>query len=399
MVATLLRSQSGVSDKPLPYTASPWSLLWEDFLLVLRSSWAIPWLLLPLRHHHSSDLDELHPTFTNIANIVFQVVLSVVQILFLLSIPVLLILMVPALWVCVYIGGFIWLNSIVCEQLLNRNISVLESRFSEVDPKHENEHWIYINGIACGKTWFQSNIDRLAYTFRRKITGVHNPSTGLVFDVIQCLIQRDFSYATEDVREAYALLRAALLNPDYTKVVLITHSQGGIEAGLITDWLLDELPQGLLRKLEIYTFGNAANHFNNPYRALPRTQEEDSDGILPQIQQPAENTDKTILHIEHYANARDFVSLWGVLNFSNIPNRFMGHVFVREGSGHMFNQHYLGTMFPLGPDKRVLDENRFMNTEIEIPGSFEDGSSATQMVKVREVSRLWLYRNGGSPEE
>ncbi|RDW89839.1 uncharacterized protein DSM5745_01614 [Aspergillus mulundensis] len=290
--------------------------------------------------------------------------------------------MVPALW------------------FLNRNISVLESKYPEDNaPEHQHEHWVYINGIACGQTWFQSNIDRLAYTFGRKITGVHNPSTGLVFDVIQCLIQRDFAYATQDVREAYTLLRAALLNPDYTKVVLITHSQGGIEAGLIIDWLLDELPQGLLRKLEVYTFGNAANHFNNPYRALPRTQKDNSDTILPQIQQPNENTDKTILHIEHYANARDFVSLWGVLNFSNIPNRFMGHVFVREGSGHMFNQHYLGTMFPLGPDRKVLDTNRFMDTEIEIPGSFADGSSITQTVKVREVSRLWLYRNGGSPEQ
>ncbi|KAL4762703.1 uncharacterized protein BDW70DRAFT_26498 [Aspergillus foveolatus] len=398
MVATIFHSQS-TSDRPLPYTASPWSLMWEDILLVVRTSWSIPWVLLPLKHRHSNELDELHPSLTNIANVVFQAVLSLVQILFLLSVPALVICLVPTLWVCVYISGFLWFNRTLCNLILNRKPSVLVSKYpKEEAPEHKHEHWVYINGIACGQTWLQCNIDRLAYTFGRKITGVHNPSSGLVFDIIESLIQRDFSYATRDVREAYALLRAALLNPDYTKVVLISHSQGGIESGLIADWLLDEIPQGLLRKLEIYTFGNAANHFNNPYRALPAAQET-APAVSPQSQHPSENSDNTILHIEHYANSYDFVSLWGALNFSNIPNRFMGHVFVRQGSGHLFNQHYLGTMFPLGPDNRVLDSNTFMDTEIDFPGSTVNSSKGTgRRVKVRELSRLWLYRNGGSPK-
>ncbi|KAL4770243.1 hypothetical protein BDW60DRAFT_209183 [Aspergillus nidulans var. acristatus] len=399
MVATIFHSQS-TSHRPLPYTASPWSLMWEDILLVVRTSWSIPWVLLPLKHRHSNELDELHPSLTNIANIVFQAVLSLVQILFLVSVPVLVICMVPTFWVCVYISGFLWVNRTLCNLILNRKPSVFVSKYpKEEAPEHKHEHWVYINGIACGQTWLQSNIERLAYTFGRKITAVHNPSSGLVFDIIECLIQRDFSYATRDVREAYALLRAALLNPDYTKVVLISHSQGGIESGLIADWLLDEIPQGLLRKLEIYTFGNAANHFNNPYRALPATKKETAPAVSPQSQHPSENSDNTILHIEHYANSKDFVSLWGALNFSNIPNRFMGHVFVRQGSGHLFNQHYLGTMFPLGRDNRVLDSNSFMDTEIDLPGPTVNGSKGTcRRVKVRELSRLWLYRNGGSPK-
>lgn len=231
------------------------------------------------------------------------------------------------------------------------------------------------------------------------VTKLHHPRTGLVFDVIQCLIQRDLSYATQDDRDAYVILRAALLNPRYTKVVLIGHSQGGIEAGLITDWLLDEIPQGHLRKLEIFTFGNAANHFNNPYRTRGDAQKNMTRLIAPQDKQPNEKHDNTILHIEHYANSRDFVSLWGVLNFTNIRNRFMGQVFVRQGSGHMFNQHYLGTMFPLGPDRKVLDSNPFMDTEIDVPGSDTDGSKISVRMKVKDLSRLWSYRNGGSPKE
>ena len=43
-----------------------------------------------------------------------------------------------------------------------------------------------------------------------------------------------------DVRNAYALIKERLINDNYTKVVLILHSQGGIEGGLVLDWLLSE---------------------------------------------------------------------------------------------------------------------------------------------------------------
>jgi hypothetical protein len=188
-----------------------------------------------------------------------------------------------------------------------------------------------------------------------------------------------------------------LLDSKHTKVVLIVHSQGGIEGGLIVDWLLDELPQGLLRKLEIYTFGNAANHFNNPYRAFPDAQKDEA---TTQNRQPSAEYDNTILHIEHYANSKDFVSLWGVLNFTSIANRYNGQVLIRPGTGHMFNQHYLDTMFTLGPDRKVLDSNPFMNMEIDTPNSAAEGSTGPiKRARVADLSRLWLYRNGGSTEQ
>ena len=86
--------------------------------------------------------------------------------------------------------------------------------------------------------------------------------------MVECLIQRNWGYATKDVRVCYAIIKQKLYNPQYSKVVFILHSQGGIEGSLILDWLLQELPQDLLSKLEVYTFGNAANHFNNPHRHI-----------------------------------------------------------------------------------------------------------------------------------
>ena len=101
-------------------------------------------------------------------------------------------------------------------------------------------------------------------------------STGVVFDVVQCLIQRDFSYATQDIRDAYQELKKALTSPSVKKVVFIAHSQGGIEGSLILDWLLADLPGRFTKKLEVYTFGNAANHFNNPEHAAESANEDDT---------------------------------------------------------------------------------------------------------------------------
>ncbi|KAL2823050.1 hypothetical protein BJX63DRAFT_4395 [Aspergillus granulosus] len=399
MLATFLPPQSSTTPAtPLPYTASPWKLLWEDILLVSRSLWAVPNVILPLTPYNSGDLDELYPSLRNLANLAFQLVLSLLQIGFLISVPILVICMAPTLWTCAYIGGVLLANRALCNLLLNRGSTVLESRVPKHEaPEHKGEHWVFINGIACGQTWLQVNIDRLGYTFGRRVYGVHNPTAGLVFDLLQCLLQRDFSYATKDIRDSYVHIRTALLDPDNTKVVLILHSQGGIEGGLIVDWLLDEIPQGLLRKLEIYTFGNAANHFNNPYRDLPAGKKDS--GRSEKRTTRLNEYDNTILHIEHYANAREFVSVWGVLNFTSILNRYMGQVFVRPGTGHMFNQHYMDTMFTLGPDRKVLDSNEFMDMEIDVPMSdSEESGSPTRRARVADLSRLWLYRNGASPD-
>lgn len=241
-----------------------------------------------------------------------------------------------------------------------------------------------------------------------------------MFDVIQCLIERNFTYPVQDVRTAYPEIKQALLDDKYKKVVLILHSQGGIEGGLIIDWLLDEVPQDLLDQLEVYTFASAANHFNNPYiRASALRSANTQEGSAPKS--------KVIRYIEHYANSGDFVSRFGVLHFAYAWNRYMGRLFVQDASGHMLNQHYLGTMFTSDADGRTLDKNDFMDSEIRFPieqlgerGTEEgiistircshsrseddirdtygcDNHVTSRPIKVKDVSRLWLYRNGMSP--
>ncbi len=343
--------------------------------------------------------------------------------------------------------------------------------------------------------------------------------------MVECLVQRNLGYATTDVRVCYRIIKEKLYNPQYSKVIFILHSQGAIEGSLIIDWLLQELPQDILAKLEVYTFGAAANHFNNPHRHIhsqdvalgnPLAASTDSTNVAsgqggqaPHLQHPqphrsssnapaapsnldgansssnsAQQTgfslipsltyetssfspsaisDRAIGHIEHYAHTTDFVALWGVLHFAtsapgthSMP-RFIGRVFARTSArgGHQFCQHYLDGMFPLerakGKGKGFVgcqeEGNEFMESEIVIGAEGDELSSvreamdvswmgsnaeviagavaihggspveqrgrfrsriapATQpggrretRVKVKELSRLWQYRNGRSPAE
>ncbi|EDP56904.1 hypothetical protein AFUB_016260 [Aspergillus fumigatus A1163] len=392
MSVTYLPSQSRKKqDVPLPYTASPWKLLWADILLFLRSLWSLPGIILPLTPWNSGALDELYPSKENLWDIVVHVLLAIYQLIFLLSLPVLFILAFPALGIGIYMAVALTLNWVVCRFALNGSARILQSQVPvEHRPEHDREHWIFINGVGAG----------------------------------------NFSYATSDARDAYAIIKEDLLNPKYKKVILILHSQGGVEGGLVIDWLLDEMPRELLQNLEVYTFGNAANHFNNPFKTLSQAHRNEAAGETPQVN-PAAIATKTIRRIEHYANSKDFVSVWGILNFADIPNRYMGRVFVRPGSGHQFIQHHLDTMFTLGEDMKTLDTNEFMEMEVEVPldelhrlkadgtGTGDsvdhhdidfpyeevnadvpllqsDGSIRRKM-KVKELSRLWLYRNGASP--
>ena len=137
---------------------------------------------------------------------------------------------------------------------------------------------------------------------------------------------------------------------------------------MILDWLLAEVPADLLAKLEVYTFGNAANHFNNPWKvvdaqkkaldhptslALNTNGNSDSNGRRNEIRRGDVGTKKAIRYIEHYAHSSDLVARWGVLrfvcNYGHSPQapRYMGRVFEFPASGHQFVQHYLDSMFPL----------------------------------------------------
>ncbi|KAF9392342.1 hypothetical protein CPC16_003378 [Podila verticillata] len=166
----------------------------------------------------------------------------------------------------------------------------------------------------------------LAKTFGRKIRGIHNRTFGPLFDGLECIIQRDFLYTTDDIRQLYAVTKQELLNEDNHKVVLIGHSQGGIIVSMVVDRLLDTLEERHLKKLEVYTFASAANHMHGG----------------------------NVLHrIEHFANNYDFVARTGVMAYHSTViegNQYDGHLYVDlVTAGHALNMNYLHTMFATRP--------------------------------------------------
>ncbi|KAF1989627.1 hypothetical protein K402DRAFT_444683 [Aulographum hederae CBS 113979] len=433
----------GRQSIPIHYTGSPLMLLWEDLGLVYRHLFSVRGIIMPWNVFKQDPFDELFFSFRNIVALITHMVLMFLQSVFLLSVPFLLIF--PTWSSLLYIAGFLILNAFICTVVLNRGTTKLDSDPDiPVDPRFHSEAWVYLNGVSIGRDWLQANVDRLSLTFGRRVIGVHNPTAGILFDLVQCLVQRNFQYATQDVRDAYNLMKDMLLDENNKKVVFILHSQGGIEGGLIVDWLLDEIPQDRMEQLEVYTFGNAANHFNNPYKSLGKLQSAESSRVIDKPGEPKDASTasskktKAIGYIEHYANQGDFVSQFGVINFAKFENRFMGRVFESPGSGHLLNQHYLHDMFPLNADRtRAMDESEFMDMEVHVEdtasggaresmenswaGAGGAGSGATseyaimrnltaftsatgealpkRVMKVKDFSRLWQYRNGGSPKD
>ncbi|CAK7217016.1 hypothetical protein SEUCBS140593_003062 [Sporothrix eucalyptigena] len=467
------------------YTDLPWKLLAYDVYHFFRLSWALPYIVWPVTPADSGPLAELAPTLANLWCIAVHAVLAVLQLVFLVG-------LVPAacllpVWAAAgLVAVCLGVNHALCALLLNGVHGTIEYHSrpacAAAKPEHAHEQWVFLNGVAVGQHWMQSNVDRLARTFGRPVLGIHNKTSGILFDVIECLVQRNYTYATRDVRVCYGILKETLYRPDISRVVFILHSQGGIEGGLVLDWLLQELPQDLLAKLEVYTFGNAANHFNNPHRTVdaqnreraafgsfaePTTPSRESTAHRTPLlvaessaTRPAALSGQAIGHIEHYAHTSDFVALWGVLHFvSSVPKthsmpRFLGRVFARNSprGGHQFCQHYLDGMFPLARHPQTNEilgcaetGNEFMESEVEVgrdgdesavvheaferswlaalggegeaEGESENGgapplveihanspilarqASHSRPVKVKDVSRLWQYRNGKSPDD
>ncbi|KAL1867518.1 hypothetical protein Daus18300_006362 [Diaporthe australafricana] len=480
------------------YTDIPSKLLFWDIYYVFYYAWSIPLVIQPLKPRDGNHFDELAWGWRNVYCVVVHAILIVMQLGFLLSIPVAF--FIPPWMTAVFVAAFWAVTLLLCRTLNGVKMTHMSnSKYTAGKESHDHEQWLYINGISIGEHWLKSNLDRLALTFGRPVLGVHNSTYGIVFDLLECIVQRTFGYATDDIRRCYVEVKKALSDETKTKVIFILHSQGGIEGGVIIDWLLQELPQNLLSKLEVYTFGNAANHFNNPFRSsaaqaeadrkplaaavdaalsstasapaaaplasadgkktqkettppptakngtprsthpptpptprspdMPMTPPASPPGALPgreaSSRDPAALSGNAIGHIEHYCHSTDFVALWGVLHFKaastadrNAPV-FAGRAFSRAGpwgqEGHLLNQHYLNAMFPLerkgGGGKGELvgcaETNAFMESEVTVgaqegddepgpPGVLGvEGSTVTR--KVKELSRLWQYRNGRSP--
>lgn len=146
-------------DNVVPYTANPVVLLLSDLKLFFSQIAYFPFILFPIKA--TQKLDEFYPSPANIYNITFQVILLIIQLLFIVSLllSVVLVFFVPFGWVVLYIVGYVVLNH-VSVVMLNGRQSYFESDVGVLmhGEDHPDERWIFLNGIATGFVVLQTRL-------------------------------------------------------------------------------------------------------------------------------------------------------------------------------------------------------------------------------------------------
>ncbi|KAH2458198.1 hypothetical protein KXV18_006124 [Aspergillus fumigatus] len=245
----------------------------------------------------------------------------------------------------------------------------------------ETEPWFFINGIATGKHWHQSNLTALADTFGRQIVGIHNPTKGVILDLVECLIQRDLETGATSRRARRIYYEESCSHRPFARrdCRVLDHR--------LAIWRAEPIPDTETRDIHLRQRSEAVPQ---PAAARAAPQRSGWNDTRRQIQ-----GERAIRNIEHYANTKDFVANIGALQFTasagaySNASVFSGTVFIREGSGHLFNMHYLHPMFG--------EHSAFMESTVDVRP--RNGPGKTVSMRMRELSRLYNYKNGRSPED
>ena len=198
----------------------------------------------------------------------------------------------------------------------------------EGESTFRNEKWFFVNGIATNSTMLQMNGAYLYELFRRPIELINNPTDGIVIDLIESLFGRTFDFSSTPALYTRLRVEDALLSEGYDRVVLLAHSQGAIVASNVVRDLVEAVRSKSrtydLRKLEVYTFGSAADEI-------------DADDDL------SRSHNRLVPYIEHFANREDLIAKMGILQKENPANQkeMDGQIYTVDKSGHLFNAHYL----------------------------------------------------------
>eukprot|EP01112_Ceratiomyxa_fruticulosa_P016171 TRINITY_DN4851_c0_g1_i2.p1 TRINITY_DN4851_c0_g1~~TRINITY_DN4851_c0_g1_i2.p1 ORF type:complete len:574 (-),score=72.34 TRINITY_DN4851_c0_g1_i2:136-1857(-) len=204
------------------------------------------------------------------------------------------------------------------------NLATPISFEAETKPHSEDkERWIFVNGMCVDRDLLWTNALQLSRIFKRRVSMFHNPTQGMLCDLVECFLGRTYFGLIETTvaRRLKDLLYMELFEHHHQKVVLCVHSQGSIIASnaiiLLIKESLHEVAVAMLSKLEVYTFGCAADEFD--------TISDEFGNQYP--------------YYEHFANKRDFVAQIGVGSW-----KLPGRIFTYDIEGHLFGEHYLSNV-------------------------------------------------------
>jgi len=169
----------------------------------------------------------------------------------------------------------------------------------EIKNQYPRELWLYVNGIMTSLAKANETRKSLYQLFNRPIHLLHNPTDGIVLDLLECIGGKTglFLYGSSEPRKVLKETLVELLqNTNYDKIVLIAHSQGTIITGNVLADLgnvrndddplsTPEIRTLMKHKLEIYALANAAH-------------------IMP-------GSNKVVAHLESISNRCDTVAWLG----------------------------------------------------------------------------------------
>lgn len=364
----------------------PFSLAFRDLWTCVKMFSLFPGVINPI--WTTNPQHEFYPWGPNVPGMILLSVASILEVFVVLTVVPMFLILPGPVSICIFIAGQALVHAICWPmQGPSRAYSKRPTDPARIamHQQYSNERWFFLNGCCVSGHNLQMNVDVLSETFGRPVFGIHNRTYGVLGDLFECIMQRAFDLFTEETRVCYEYIKAYCSDPKVKKVMIIAHSQGCIMASQILDQLYVDLPADAVSKLEVYTFGNAASHFNNPLRHVSEESTSiDSrdmhgagddasvvsapdnkasnmsslDGSSAAFKKPAISEylpERVVPHIEHYCNSGDMVTRWGALYSAKeiLSNRFCGHIFINEGaSGHMLNQHYLSEMFPTTTPKQ-----------------------------------------------
>jgi hypothetical protein len=78
--------------------------------------------------------------------------------------------------------------------------STLSLSLADTSPRSVNGICTSPSGLRLIQTWLQD-------TFHRPVTGLNNRTFGFWFDFLECLVQRDLFWPTQDLRTGYKVRR------------------------------------------------------------------------------------------------------------------------------------------------------------------------------------------------
>ncbi|KAF2157886.1 hypothetical protein K461DRAFT_274123 [Myriangium duriaei CBS 260.36] len=346
----------------------PSKLFWDDIRTIGQKLYLLPDVVSPFFTNNKDD--ELYFGFPDGPATSWLTIWSLVQAPVMLFLIIATIVLIAILQLLSHIYTFFFWRMIQGPSL---------QVYPEIPPPRYNSRyrWIFVNGIAVGKTTLRQELKVISETFNAPVLGVNNRTYGFLGDLVECIFQRDIHWQTSETRIAEPIITKYLEDTtNVDKVILVAHSQGGIIASDILNVLFSQVSWASIHdRLEVYTFGSAALQFQNPWL-------------------DAEHEQRVIRHMEHYCHEKDLVTQFGALaSVDRKDEKYLGKVFVAKGwKGHLFNQHYLKHMFP-GPDSAFLNQRAVRDRDPSKSNKYwvygNDDGEGGQAVK--DMSNFWKY--------